>query len=88
MDVVMSGDREEGHCQSYEISVLLIVCTWVIPFIFETIELILLLPFPMKRLSMMKKTLEGIQNHTQDLPARCPIYGHYILPPPMVIDAP
>ena len=42
----MSGDREEGHCQSYEISVLLIVCTWVIPFIFETTELILLLLLP------------------------------------------
>lgn len=78
----------KGHCQTYEISVLLIVCTWWIPMVFETIELVLLLPFPMKQLSMTKKTLEGIAAHSKDLPARCPIYGHYILPPPLVIDAP
>ena len=43
---------------------------------------------PLRQNRQYQKVLEGIALHHEGQECMCPLYGHYVPPPPLIKDAP
>ena len=82
-------------CQNWRVTFLLYLFCWYIPAIFESLELILLVKFPLRERRQYANIVNGMEQHKNavaegrvDEPMMCPLYGHYVYPPANICDAP